>query len=82
MNVFIILNVCNECLIFIFNLFTFIFSLFICKCYCIFLYIDPRSVDTSVLHDQGTHKSSLVWMGFDLGELRSQRHKATFHRII
>ena len=71
-----ILFVCNECF---YSLFFFLFT---CRCYCIFLHMDPGPLDTSVLHYQSTHRSSLIFTGYDLGELRCRRREAILHRTI
>ena len=42
--------------------------------------MDPGPIDTFVLHARATHRSSLVWMGFDLGKLRCRRREVIFHR--
>ena len=70
-----ILFVCNEC-------FYSLFFLFTCRCYCLFLLMDPGPLDTSILHSQSTHRSSLIFTGQDLGELRCRRREAILHRTI
>ena len=44
--------------------------------------MDPGPLDTSVLHSQSTHRSSLIFTGQDLGDLRCRRREAILHRTI
>ena len=44
--------------------------------------MDPSLLDTFVLHSQSTHRSSLIFMGYDLGELRCRCREAIFHCTI
>ena len=44
--------------------------------------MDPGPLNTSVLHSKSTHRSSLIFTGYDLGELRCQRREAILHCTI
>ena len=42
--------------------------------------MELEPLDLTVLHRQGTHRSSLTWIGFDFKELYCRRREAIFHR--
>ena len=44
--------------------------------------MDPDPLNTFVLYSQSTHRSSLMFTGYDLGELQCRRREAIFHRTI
>ena len=44
--------------------------------------MDPGLLDTFVLLSQSTHRSSLMFTGYDLGELRCRHREAILHRTI
>ncbi|RVW84566.1 hypothetical protein CK203_048138 [Vitis vinifera] len=41
--------------------------------------MELEPLDPTVLHRQGTHRSSLTWIGFDFKELYCRRREAIFH---
>ena len=42
--------------------------------------MEPRPLDSSILHGQRTHRSSFAWEGVALRELHCRRREASFHR--